>query len=98
VLNNEAVVNMDGHKLVAIEIGSALLAAPMIVWLALYLAARCGSIGLRPVLPWLRVLHWVAWGLAIALYIVHFAHDRFLGHMGQQLSRFRQAYHFQRAG
>jgi hypothetical protein len=46
----------------------------------------------------LRVLHWVAWGLAIALYIVHFAHDRFLGHMGQQLSRFRQAYHFQRAG
>jgi hypothetical protein len=76
VLNNDAVV-MDGHKLLTIEIGSALVVAPMIVWLALYVAARWGSISLRAALPWLRILRYVTWGSAIALYIVHFAHDRF---------------------
>jgi hypothetical protein len=49
----------------------------MIVWIALYGAARWWSIGLRPVLPWLKILRWVGWGLAIALYVIHFALDRF---------------------
>ena len=72
-----AVVNVDGHKLLAIEIGSVVAAAPMIVWFALYVAARWGTIGLASVLPWLRILRWVTWGLAVALFIAHFTHDRF---------------------
>jgi len=49
----------------------------MIIWITLYGATRWWSIGLRPVLPWLRILRWVGWGLAIALYIAHFARDHF---------------------
>jgi hypothetical protein len=77
VLNEDAVLQMDGSKLLAIEVTSALVASPLIVWLALYLAARWWSLGLRPVLPWLRVLRWVGWGLGIALYLTYFARDRF---------------------
>jgi hypothetical protein len=67
---------MDGSKF-TIEVASALIALPFIVWLALYVAAGWRSIGLRPLLPWLRILRWVGWGLAIALYLTHFAHDGF---------------------
>ena len=70
-------MNIDGSKVLGIEVAATLVAAPMIIWIALYGAARWWAIGLRPVLPWLRILRWVGWGLATALYITHFARDRF---------------------
>src|SRR5208282_5627555 len=53
------------------------MASPLIVWLPLYAVARWWSIGLRPVLPWLKIRLWVAWGFVIALYLTHLARDRF---------------------
>ena len=70
-------MNIDGSKVLGIEVMSALIAAPMLVWIALYGASRWWSIGLRPALPWLRTLRWASWGLAIALYITHFAREHF---------------------
>jgi hypothetical protein len=70
-------MNLDGSKVHTIEIYLALSASPLIVWLALYMTSRWWSVNLRPVLPWLRALRWVAWGLAIALLINHLAHDHF---------------------
>jgi hypothetical protein len=81
-------LNTSESKVLAIEVGAALIASPIIIWLALYWVARWSSIGLRPVLPWLRILRWVGWLLAIALYITHFARDRFPWVYGAAVSAF----------
>jgi hypothetical protein len=68
---------IEGHRALAIEIGSALMTFPLIIWLALYLAARQWSVSLRPILPWLRILRWLGWGFGLALFFVHLDRDTF---------------------
>ena len=58
----------------------ASLASPFIVWLALYVAARWGSIGLRPTLSWFRILRWVSFAAGIAFFLTYLFHGHFLGH------------------
>jgi hypothetical protein len=70
-------MNIAAPKVLAIEIGLSLIAAPLVAWLVLYAAACWWRIGLRPVLPWLRILRWTGWGLGIALFLVHLARNRF---------------------
>ncbi len=70
-------MNIDGSKVLAIEITLALMAVPFLVWLALYAAARWWSVGLRPVLPWMRPLRWIIWISGMALGFIHLARDRF---------------------
>jgi hypothetical protein len=53
------------------------MALPLIIWLALYLAARQSSLSLRPVLPWLRILRWLGWGLGLVLFLMHLDRDTF---------------------
>ena len=79
---------MDSHKILAIEISATVFVAPIIGWLALYVAAPWGSLGLRPVLPWLRVLRWAAWGLAIALSVAYLADNHFPFIYGLAMSSF----------
>jgi uncharacterized membrane protein YadS len=61
-----------------------MMAAPMVVWLALYVASRRWSLDLRPTLPWFRTLRWIAWVIGSALLLVSMtllffsmAHQRF---------------------
>jgi hypothetical protein len=70
-------MNLYGSRVHRVEIYLALSASPLIVWLALYVTSRLWSVNLRPILPWLRTLRWVAWGLAIVLLLFYLAHDRF---------------------
>jgi hypothetical protein len=67
---------MSGSKVLSLEIGSLLITAPMIVWFSLYVAAL-QSMKLRPVLPWLRVLRWVGWGLGIVFFLAALARNSF---------------------
>jgi hypothetical protein len=48
---------------------TGLLLSPFILWFALHSAARRFSLDLRPILPWLRRLQWVAWGITVALFL-----------------------------
>ena len=81
-------MHIDASKVLAIEISSPLIVLPFIVWLALYVAARWWSFDLRPVLPWLNMLRWVGWGLAIALLILSLARDHFPMVYGQAMTSF----------
>jgi hypothetical protein len=54
-------------KMFAIAACAALVAAPMIMWLALYLAAKTSSTELRSVLPWIKMARWIAWGCGLGL-------------------------------
>ena len=81
-------MNMDASKLLAIEISSAFVALPLVLWFTLYLAARWWSINSRPVLPWLRILRWLGWGFAIVLLFVHLANDHFPFAYGTALTAF----------
>jgi len=63
--------------LTKIVISAVVLAAPFLVWLALYAAARAFSVDLRPILPLMRVLRWVAWGGGLALCLAYLAHNDF---------------------
>ena len=67
---------MSGSKVLAIEIGSILVTAPMILWVALYLGSR-QSINLRALLPWIRVLRWLGWGLGILFFLAALTRNRF---------------------
>jgi hypothetical protein len=82
-------MNLDGSRVHLIETYLAVGASPLIVWLALYAAVRWWSIDLRPVLPWLRTLRWLGWGLAIALLVTHLAHDHFSVAYGLAMSSFQ---------
>jgi hypothetical protein len=70
-------MDFHGSQVLAIEIGSVLTLAPLIVWLALYVTARWWSIDLRPALQWLRMLRWVAWGSAVVLLVAYMVHGHF---------------------
>jgi hypothetical protein len=82
-------MNLDGSKMLSIEIGSVLALTPLAVWLALYVAAHWWPIDLRSVLPWLRTLRWVAWGLAIVLLATHLVQDHFSLAYGASMSAFQ---------
>ena len=71
------VLIIEGHKALAIGVGSALMAVPLILWLALDLAARRWSVSLRPALPWLRIMRWLGWGLGLVLFLIHLDRDTF---------------------
>ena len=60
-----------------IVISALVLAAPFLIWLALYAAARAFSVGLRPILPLMRVLRWVAWGGGLVLCLASLALNHF---------------------
>ena len=62
---------------IKIVISVAVLALPFLVWLALYAASRAFSVGLRPILPLMRVLRWVAWGAGVVLCLAHLTLNRF---------------------
>jgi hypothetical protein len=68
---------MNSSKVAALEFLLLLAPAPFIIWLALFVAAR-RSINLRPVLPWLRILRYLAWGVGITLGVVWLATGRFI--------------------
>lgn len=70
-------MKMDASEIPTIEITSAIITLPLILWLALYLAVRRWSISPRPALPWLRTMRWLGWGFGIVLLFVHLANDRF---------------------
>jgi hypothetical protein len=60
----------ETSKVSRIEITSALLLLPLIIWLALYLAQRWWSVNMRPALPWLKTVRWVGWAFGVALLLL----------------------------
>jgi hypothetical protein len=62
-------MNFLGNGLFATIIGVALIAAPMILWLTLYLFSRNSSADLRGVLRWMRTLRLMG-GICALLFIV----------------------------
>ena len=68
-------MSLHPPRLVAAEVVAILMVVPMLLWLALYAAARFGSFALRPVLPWLRALRWTGWILGMALLVAYVIGD-----------------------
>jgi len=61
---------VDPSKVSRIEITTALIVLPLVIWLALYLAQRWWSINSCLALPWLRTLRWIGWIFAVALLLL----------------------------
>ena len=55
----------------------AFIVLPLILWLAMYLAARWWSINWRPILPWLRILRWLGWGFGSVLVLASMVRNVF---------------------
>jgi hypothetical protein len=55
----------------------AFIVLPLILWLAMYLAARWWSINWRPILPWLRILRWLGWGFGGVLVLASMVRNVF---------------------
>jgi len=70
-------MNINASRTAAIEFLSFFLVLPLVIWLALYLSTRWSSVNPRTVLPWLRILRWIGWGLAVAVGILELAKGRF---------------------
>lgn len=68
--NRITVMPFEISRVSRIEIGFALLALPIVLWLILYLAHRWWSVNSRPALPWPRTVRWISWGLGVALFVV----------------------------
>ena len=47
-----------------------LIAAPMILWLVLYLFAGDYPRDLRKILRWIRVLRWIGWGCGSIVFVI----------------------------
>jgi hypothetical protein len=71
-----------------IVIVSFLVVAPLLLWLALYAAARWWSVNLRPTLRYLRAVRWVGWSFGIILFLVHWIRDDFSASYGIALLTF----------
>ncbi len=70
-------MSFDPSKVVRLEIGFTLVALPLTIWLAIYMAVRLWSINPRPILPWLNILRWLDWGLGLVLMLIHWTNDHF---------------------
>jgi hypothetical protein len=70
-------MSIDASKMAAIEFASAILALPVVFWLAMYIGARWWSINWRPILPWLKILRWFSWGCGVALFLASLARSAF---------------------
>ena len=62
-------MNLFENRHVEIGIAIAIFTSPLIFWLALYCATKWSSIDLGFVLPCIKALRWIGWGLAGALFI-----------------------------
>jgi hypothetical protein len=67
----------DPSKILRIEIASALMALPLVIWLALYLTYRWWSLNLGWTLQWLETLRRVSWVFSVILAILSAARDHF---------------------
>ena len=69
-------MNLEEARRLGIGIWMSLTLAPFVIWLALYAAAR-RSFRLRPLVPWMRTLRWIAYGSGVALGLAHFTSAHF---------------------
>ena len=67
-------VNM-GSRLFAIMLFSVVAIAPLIIWMFLWAITESLSAKLRAVLPWIKMVRWVAWSGSIVLFIVYIIVD-----------------------
>jgi hypothetical protein len=63
----------DASKLLRIGIMATLIALPLIIWLALYLAASWWSVNSQPALGWLIRLRRIGWTFGVALLLMSLA-------------------------
>jgi hypothetical protein len=70
-------MSLAASKMAAIEFSSALLALPLVFWLAMNVAARWWSINWRPILPRLKILRWIGWGCRAALVLTSLTRNVF---------------------
>jgi hypothetical protein len=62
-----------------------IMAAPFLLWLALYATAHWRSVNLHPALRWVRALRWVTYATAVVLFCFHLAHESFPSSHGMAL-------------
>ena len=83
-----AVMLLDASRVLRIEIVLPLMFLPLLIWLALYLAARTWSVNCRPALPWLRALRWIGWALGVVLLTLSLVRDHFSWYYGIAMGTF----------
>jgi hypothetical protein len=73
------VANMEffGTRLFAMILWTVFVTAPMILWVSLWAVAKTSSINLCAILPWLKLLRWVAWSFAMVLFLIALVGDHF---------------------
>ncbi len=59
--------------------GVVILAAPFLLWLALYATARLFSVNLRRILPVIISLHLLTYGAGVVLMLINLANNHFPG-------------------
>jgi len=70
-------MNLVGSKLLVLGIASALITAPLILWIALYVATTKCLVDLRPLLPWLKRFQWIGLICAGGLLVCSVANSNF---------------------
>lgn len=67
---------MIHSKIFAAVFTGTFVVGPFIVWLGLYIGAK-SDLQLRPTLALIRVVRWIGWILAVALFVVHLVNEDF---------------------
>ena len=70
-------MDIFANRLLVAILGTSLIVAPLILWLFLCVVAKTSSRELRGILPWIRVLRWVGWSLALVLFLLALVTDDF---------------------
>jgi len=81
-------MGLSAQRLHAAIIGLAIVVAPLILWLALYLLTKTSSAELRGVLGWIRALRWIGWSCGLAVILFALFRGTFISYYGMVLVAF----------